>query len=136
MTSADDLSTLSEIPGLGSRLAENPLITPSDVAPSQPDFEVVCAFNPAAVQIDATTILLLRVAERPRGDLPLGVRDRELIAGPAGWRFRRPPELPHREDVIRLAVFDPEGDPPGVVHAFIRRNTPGTVLQGALYRTG
>jgi predicted GH43/DUF377 family glycosyl hydrolase len=119
---------LPEIPGLGTRLAENPLITPSDVIPSQPGFEVVCAFNPAAIRIDATIILLLRVAERPRGDLPLSVRDQELIAGPAGWRFRRPLELPHREDVVRLAVFDPEGDPPGVVPAFIRRDTPGLVV--------
>jgi predicted GH43/DUF377 family glycosyl hydrolase len=30
------------------RFAENPLITPADVVPSRPDYEVLCAFNPAA----------------------------------------------------------------------------------------
>lgn len=37
------------------------------VAPSRPDFEVVGAFNPAVVQVGAETILLVRVAEAPRG---------------------------------------------------------------------
>jgi predicted GH43/DUF377 family glycosyl hydrolase len=47
------------------RFAENPLITPADVKPSRPDFEVICAFNAGVAKYNGETILLLRVAERP-----------------------------------------------------------------------
>jgi beta-1,2-mannobiose phosphorylase / 1,2-beta-oligomannan phosphorylase len=39
---------------------------PSDVAPSREDFEVIGAFNPGAIQFDASITLLVRVAERSR----------------------------------------------------------------------
>lgn len=48
------------------RLAENPLVGPSDVRPTRDDFEVVCAFNPGVARLGEETLLLLRVAERPR----------------------------------------------------------------------
>jgi predicted GH43/DUF377 family glycosyl hydrolase len=48
------------------RAAENPIITPAQVAPSRPDMEVVGAFNPAAIRYDGDVLLLLRVAEAPR----------------------------------------------------------------------
>lgn len=48
------------------RSPRNPLITPAGVPPSSPDFEVVGAFNPAAVWHDDEIILLLRVAEKCR----------------------------------------------------------------------
>ncbi len=51
---------------LVKRFQENPLITPADVPPSRDDYEVVGAFNPAAVRYGDETILLLRVAERPK----------------------------------------------------------------------
>lgn len=51
---------------LVERFAENPLITPADVPPSRPDYEVVGAFNPAAIKFQDQIILLLRVAERPK----------------------------------------------------------------------
>ena len=42
------------------------LLTPADLPPSRPDFEVVGAFNPAAIQLDDGRVrLLVRVAERP-----------------------------------------------------------------------
>jgi beta-1,2-mannobiose phosphorylase / 1,2-beta-oligomannan phosphorylase len=47
------------------RFANNPLIHPGDVAPSRPDFEVLCAFNPGATWYDNRKLLLVRVAERP-----------------------------------------------------------------------
>ena len=49
------------------RAPENPIITPAMVAPSRPDLEVVGVFNPAAIRHDADVVLLLRVAEAPRG---------------------------------------------------------------------
>jgi predicted GH43/DUF377 family glycosyl hydrolase len=48
------------------RAPGNPLLTPADVAPSRPDFEVIGAFNPAVLVEDGETALLVRVAERPR----------------------------------------------------------------------
>jgi predicted GH43/DUF377 family glycosyl hydrolase len=48
------------------RFDENPLITPADVPASRPDYRVVGAFNPGAIVYRGRTLLLLRVAERPR----------------------------------------------------------------------
>ena len=52
------------------RLKENPIITPADVPPSRPDYEVVGAFNPAAIRYNDEIFLLLRVAERPKDKDP------------------------------------------------------------------
>ncbi len=54
-------SLLAKFPG-------NPIIRPSDVPPSRPDFEVVCAFNAGATIYQGETLLMLRVAERPVSD--------------------------------------------------------------------
>lgn len=55
-------------PSVGAlRAPENPIITPELVAPSRPELEVVGVFNPAAIRHDGQVILLLRVAEAPRG---------------------------------------------------------------------
>ncbi|HEY3253407.1 MAG TPA: glycoside hydrolase family 130 protein [Polyangiaceae bacterium] len=47
------------------RFADNPILVPSQLQPSRPDFEVVGVFNPGAIRIGDETILLLRVAEAP-----------------------------------------------------------------------
>ncbi|WNR46147.1 glycoside hydrolase family 130 protein [Paenibacillus roseipurpureus] len=49
------------------RHTDNPIIKPSDVVPSRSDFEVVCVFNAGVARLGEEVILLLRVAERPRG---------------------------------------------------------------------
>lgn len=54
-----------------NRFPENPILTPSMISPSRPDFEVVGVFNPAVVERAGETLLLLRVAEAPR-DVPAG----------------------------------------------------------------
>ena len=48
-----------------TRHPQNPLITPADVKPSRPDFEVIGAFNAGVTRYQNQVILLLRVAERP-----------------------------------------------------------------------
>jgi len=53
------------------RSPANPILDPSSVQPSQDDLEVVGVFNPAAIQVEEETVLLLRVAEAPRG-VPAG----------------------------------------------------------------
>ncbi len=47
------------------RSTNNPLISPRDVRPSRPDFEVVCVFNAGVIRYQDEVILLLRVAEKP-----------------------------------------------------------------------
>lgn len=47
------------------RYAGNPILVPSQITPSRPDFEVVGVFNPGAIRIGDETVLLLRVAEAP-----------------------------------------------------------------------
>jgi beta-1,2-mannobiose phosphorylase / 1,2-beta-oligomannan phosphorylase len=48
------------------RSPQNPIITPRDVKPSRPDFEVIGTFNAGVAQYGSETILLVRVAERPQ----------------------------------------------------------------------
>ena len=50
------------------RYPENPLITPADVPPSSPGFEVICAFNAGVARYQDEIILLMRVAEKAIGD--------------------------------------------------------------------
>ena len=47
------------------RYPENPLITPAQVKPSRPDFEVIGAFNAGVAEYQGEVLLLMRVAERP-----------------------------------------------------------------------
>ncbi len=47
------------------RHPSNPLISPADVVPSRPDFEVLGVFNAGATVYQGKTLLLLRVSERP-----------------------------------------------------------------------
>src|SRR3954465_8312771 len=52
------------------RLATHFLLGPEGVPASRDDFEVVGAFNPGAVRVGDEVVLLVRVAERPRGRRP------------------------------------------------------------------
>jgi beta-1,2-mannobiose phosphorylase / 1,2-beta-oligomannan phosphorylase len=54
------------VPRLSTRL----LLRPQDVPASRDDFEVVGVFNPGAVRVGDEVVLLVRVAERPRGRRP------------------------------------------------------------------
>lgn len=50
---------------LGRRFPENPILRPSQLAPSSPGLEVVSLFNPGAFSFAGRIWLLVRVAERP-----------------------------------------------------------------------
>lgn len=50
------------------RFANNPLFAPSDLKPSRPDLEIMCAFNPAATLFEGKRLLMLRVAEKATPD--------------------------------------------------------------------
>ena len=47
------------------RNSSNPLISPEDLKPSRPDYEILGTFNPGAARCGGDTILLIRVSERP-----------------------------------------------------------------------
>ena len=52
------------------RLATHLLLRPEDVPPSHPDWEVIGVFNPGVVRHGDETVILARVAERPREQRP------------------------------------------------------------------
>lgn len=114
---------------LGRRLTRNPILSREDVTPSLPELEVVSVFNAAAAQIGKETILLLRVAERPRhltGTPPAGTQtldlaslDKHLLPAAADVRG---------EDLIGLTFLDSARKPPSVVVAYVRRDLPGIDL--------
>jgi len=110
------------------RRSENPLISPADVEPSQPGFEVVGTINPGVAKVGDETVLLLRVVERPRTDVapPADARlvdlsgpERRLVPMPGGLDPER---------LIGMAFFDAEGDPPGIEIGFVPRDLPGIDL--------
>jgi predicted GH43/DUF377 family glycosyl hydrolase len=119
----------SAVKDLGHRLANNPILTSRDVSPSQAALEVVSVFNAAAAQVGDETILLLRVAERPRvmtGLLSATARTLDLACPEEG--LHPLPEGLSGDDVVGLAFLDPTADPPRVVVAYIRKDLPGLDL--------
>ena len=122
---------------LGHRLPENPLITAHDVPPSQPALEVVSVFNAATAMLDGETILLLRVAERPRTDIDLPPDALTLdFTGPHPV-LRALTHTYKKEDVIGMAFMDTTMDPSRVRVAYIPTDLPGLDLRdprGIRYR--
>jgi predicted GH43/DUF377 family glycosyl hydrolase len=53
------------MPDIAKRLAENPILRPSEIRPSVPGMKVECLLNPGVFRFQDKTWLLLRVAERP-----------------------------------------------------------------------
>jgi predicted GH43/DUF377 family glycosyl hydrolase len=113
---------------IAHRLPENPLIVPANVPPTRSDMEVVCAFNPGAIRHGDEVILLLRVAERPRpGAEPAPGSCMLDLAGPEPLPLPLDPAIPP-EELVGLALFNPYGDPPGVISGYVRRDLPGLDL--------
>ncbi len=50
---------------LARRFPQNPLLRPSDLAPSRPDWQIEGLLNPGVFRFNGRTCLLVRVAERP-----------------------------------------------------------------------
>lgn len=66
MTIPKLVSTLPEdIADICDRVTVKPLISPSDVVPSDPRLEVIGALNPAFIEIDGKPSLVVRIDERP-----------------------------------------------------------------------
>ncbi len=111
---------------LAHRLDNNPILTSADVAPSQAALEVVSVFNAAAAQVGDETILLLRVAERPRGMTGLLAPTARILDLDAPHdRLAPVPPGTMGEDVIGIAFLDSATEPPRVVVAYVRKDLPG-----------
>jgi beta-1,2-mannobiose phosphorylase / 1,2-beta-oligomannan phosphorylase len=110
------------------RALENPILTPIGVSPSRPDLEVVGVFNPAAIRIGSETVLLVRVAEAPRGippgELAAAVYDAER-AEIVIHRFRR--DAPGVEAGSDSRVFTVDGDTylTSISHLRVARSADG-----------
>jgi beta-1,2-mannobiose phosphorylase / 1,2-beta-oligomannan phosphorylase len=111
---------------LAHRLDNNPILTSADVAPSQAALEVVSVFNAAAARVGNETILLLRVAERPRAMSGLlAPTSRTLDLAAPHERLEPVPPGTLGEDVIGIAFLDPATEPRRVVVAYVRKDLPG-----------
>ena len=69
------------------RSLKNPLITPADIVPSRPDFEVVCAFNAGIAKYNDETLMLIRVAERPKCESANIVKSPHLTEVDGEWKM-------------------------------------------------
>jgi beta-1,2-mannobiose phosphorylase / 1,2-beta-oligomannan phosphorylase len=116
----------AELETLAHRLDNNPILTSADVAPSQTALEVVSVFTAAAARVGDETILLLRVAERPRAMSGLlAPTSRTLDLAAPHERLEPVPPGTLGEDVIGIAFLDPATEPRRVVVAYVRKDLPG-----------
>ena len=70
-----------------NRNQKNPLLTPKDIVPSRSDFEVVCAFNAGIAKYKDETLMLIRVAERPRSDSVNIIKSPHLVENDGEWKL-------------------------------------------------
>lgn len=113
---------------IATRLAENPLITPDRLAPSQPGFEVVSTINPGVAQVGSETVLLVRVAERPRADIELADDARMIdLSGPDPRLTTLPGGL-RMDQLVGMAFLDTEQEPPKVIIGYVPKDLPGLDL--------
>jgi len=109
------------------RLRTNPLIQPGDVEP-QPGFEVISTINPGVATVGDETVLLVRVTERPRPDVEPGGDARMVdLSGPEPRLVPLPGGL-RPEQLIGMAFFDHQQEPPQIVIGYVPRDLPGLDL--------
>ena len=121
--------SVAERADLGRRLKENPLLTARDVPPSQSALEVVSVFNAATAVVGDETILMLRVAERPRRDTDLPPDACTLdFSGPHPVTKPLPPGYT-KDDVIGMAFMDTATRPPSIRVRYIPKDLPGLDLR-------
>jgi predicted GH43/DUF377 family glycosyl hydrolase/glycosyltransferase involved in cell wall biosynthesis len=110
------------------RLKANPLIKPEGIEPSLPGFEVIGTINPGVAKLGDQTVLLVRVVERPRKDVALDT-DAQMIdlSGPVPRLAPLPGGL-QPDQLVGMAYFDYEREPPEVVIGYVPRDLPGLDL--------
>lgn len=115
-------------PSIVTRHPRNPLLVPSDVTPSNPQFEAVCVLNAGTAVVGDETLLLVRVAERPRLDLPMPRSAQTLIFEGVYPHMAPLPTRLRARDVVATALYDVSRDPAPLVPLYIDRNQPGLDL--------
>ena len=107
------------------RLRDNPLIRPADVEP-QPGFEVISTINPGVATVGDESVLLVRVTERP---LPEPGADARMVdlSGPDPRLVPLPSGLQPGQ-LIGMAFFDHQQEPPQIVIGYVPRDLPGLDL--------
>jgi predicted GH43/DUF377 family glycosyl hydrolase/glycosyltransferase involved in cell wall biosynthesis len=110
------------------RVVGNPLLSPADIEPSQAGFEVLSTINPGVAKVGDETVLLVRVAERPRhdADLPADARMVDL-SGPEPRLTALPSGL-RADQLVGMSFLDTGQDPPRVVIGYVPRDLPGLDL--------
>jgi len=110
---------------LATRVGSEPLLTPHDIPNIRPGFEVQAVLNPATARVGDETVLLIRVAERPRSDIdpPADARTLDLsglhpkvVPLPPGYR---------RDEVVPIAVADPDSVELRHIAVYLRRDLEG-----------
>ena len=94
-----------------------------------PELEVVSVFNAAAACVGDETVLLMRVAERPRavkGPMPAGAMTMELVPEDVVLQPLEPGTM--GENLVGVTYLDVAQQPPRVVIAYLRRDQPGIDL--------
>ena len=112
---------------LGQRVAQEPLLRPTDVPPSHEGLEVASVLNPAAARIGDDVFLMLRVAERPiRRDPPPDAKTLDLL-GP--HPTLKPLGSGHRaDDVIPITVLNAEEPQTRLDIVYLPKDLPGLDL--------
>ncbi|HEY6960215.1 MAG TPA: glycosidase [Candidatus Limnocylindria bacterium] len=110
---------------LASRVGGGPLLTPRDVPSIQEGFEVQAVLNPAAARVGDETVLLMRVAQRPRTDIDPPSDARTLDLSGSHQKLTALPPGYHKEDVIPIAVADPESVALRHIAVYLPRDLPG-----------
>ncbi len=110
------------------RLPENPLIAPELVGPSQPGLEVVSTINPAAARVGDETVLLVRVAERPRRDAELPADAKMVDLAGLEPRLVPLPSGLRPDQLVGLSFLDTQREPPAMVIGYVPKDLPGLDL--------
>ena len=114
---------------LGRRIDKNPILTARDVKPSRPELEVVSVFNAATAVVDGEIVLLLRVAERPRTDVPPGPDALTLDLDQPHPILHPLPARLRDQELVGMCFLDARQSPPRVVVAYIPADLPGLDLR-------
>ncbi|HTG46106.1 MAG TPA: glycosyltransferase, partial [Actinomycetota bacterium] len=115
-------------PRIAHRVHANPLITPADIAPSQPGFEVISTINPGVTRLGDEVLLLVRIAERPTHEVEPGPG--ATMVDLSGAK-PRPVPLPtglQADQLIGMAYLDTEREPPSIVIGYVPKDLPGLDL--------
>lgn len=112
------------------RFAANPLITPEQVTPSQPGWEILGVFNPGVFRHEHRLGLVLRVAERPpqeAGWLSVPVMDPAAEGGMRVLRWRLDDPLLDARDP-RIVSYDGDTYLTSISHLRLAWSTDGVTF--------